>query len=155
MLSEFHPTGDLRLKMKEYDKFYVQKIIENLNRWSQSYCDLYCGGAWNGEFSQELTTKKILLSIIPLWLNLEYYLPVCQNRSLANFIVFYVSLTVHLDIILVNNQLDALFLMYLLFHLSTRSDHWCSEHVERWNNKYTKKSASSWFFFLYGSTTPL
>jgi len=36
---------------------------------------------------------------------------------------FYVSLTVHLGIILVNNQLDALFSMYLLFHLSTCFGH--------------------------------
>jgi len=32
---------------------------------------------------------------------------------------FYVSLTVHLGISLVNNQHDALYSTYLLFHLST------------------------------------
>jgi len=34
-----------------------------------------------------------------------------------------VSLTVHHGIILVNNQLDALFSLYLLFHLSTYFEH--------------------------------
>ena len=33
--------------------------------------------------------------------------------------MFDISLTVHLGIILVKNQLDALYSMYLLFHLST------------------------------------
>jgi len=31
--------------------------------------------------------------------------------------IFYISLTVHLDIILVSNQLDALFSMYLFISL--------------------------------------
>jgi hypothetical protein len=92
--------------------------------------------------------KKSLLSIIPLRLNLQYYLPVCQNRSLANSAIFYVSFSVHLGIILVNNQLDALLSVFLLFHFSTCFEYWCSEHVERWNNKYTEKSASSWLLTI-------
>jgi len=36
-----------------------------------------------------------------------------------NTLIFYISLTVHLDIILVNNQLDALFSMYLFISFST------------------------------------
>jgi hypothetical protein len=38
---------------------------------------------------------------------------------------FYILLTVHLDVILVNDQLDALFLMYF-FHASTCFEHKCS-----------------------------
>jgi len=47
-----------------------------------------------------------------------------QNECFTNlFSSFNVSLTVYLDIILVNIQLDALFSMYLLFHLSTCFKH--------------------------------
>jgi hypothetical protein len=51
---------------------------------------------------------------------------VSMQCSVTQFFVmeFYVSLTVHLGIILVINQYDALFSMYLLFHLST-----CFEHL--------------------------
>jgi len=43
--------------MKEYDKFYFEKM-ENLNRWSQRYCDLFCGDVGIEDFSQEITTKN-------------------------------------------------------------------------------------------------
>jgi hypothetical protein len=43
----------------------------------------------------------------------------CSDSLQASKVgIFYILLTVHLDVILVNDQLDALFSMYL-FHAST------------------------------------
>jgi hypothetical protein len=42
---------------------------------------------------------------------------------------FYILLTVHLGIVLVNNQLDTLFSMYL-FHFSTCFDQPSAQHQE-------------------------
>jgi hypothetical protein len=42
---------------------------------------------------------------------------------------FYILLTVHLGVILVNNQLEALFSMYL-FHFSTRFEQPSAQHQE-------------------------
>ena len=52
-----------------------------------------------------------------------YY--ICQQFYLK----FYIFLTVHLSTIRVNNQLDALFLMYL-FHFSTRFEQPSAHHQE-------------------------
>ena len=49
-----------------------------------------------------------------------------QNISVK----FYISLTVHLGIILVNNQIDALFSMYLLFPFCTCFDQSSAHHQE-------------------------
>jgi hypothetical protein len=48
----------------------------------------------------------------------------CFNKYQTTSFEFYVSLTVHVGIILVKNQLDPLYSMYLLFHLSA-----CFEHL--------------------------
>ena len=48
--------------------------------------------------------------------------------------LFHVSLTVHLGIILVKNQRDALYSTYLLFHLSTCFEHLL--HITRRVNLY-------------------
>jgi hypothetical protein len=41
-----------------------------------------------------------------------------MKTAKINFVTFYILLSVHLDVILVNDQLDALFSVYLL-HAST------------------------------------
>ena len=47
-----------------------------------------------------------------------------KNCCISNILYeFYVSLTVHLGVILVNNQHDALYSMYLLLHLCTYFEH--------------------------------
>jgi hypothetical protein len=43
----------------------------------------------------------------------------CKLRFVIPMVEFYISLTVYLGIILVNNQLDALFLCIYLFNIST------------------------------------
>jgi len=48
----------------------------------------------------------------------------CFNEYHTTSFEFYVSLTVHLGIILVKYQLDILYSLYLLFHLSA-----CFEHL--------------------------
>jgi hypothetical protein len=60
-----------------------------------------------------------LTDILPILSN--NFAPLFMGNSLSG--EFYVSLTVHLGTILVINQVDALFSMYLLFNLST-----CFEH---------------------------
>jgi hypothetical protein len=61
----------------------------------------------------------------------SYEVPVSIRFSVVTQVAvkFYILLTVHLGVILVNNQLDALFYMYL-FHFSTCFEQPSAHHQE-------------------------
>jgi len=55
----------------------------------------------------------------------------CSRSSDLSQLFFYVLLTVHLDIIFVNNQLDAQFFMYVYFHsLHVSGSQPCAHHQQ-------------------------
>ena len=60
--------------------------------------------------------------VLRSWPELKYAWPPCIGTLTVKYkLEFYISLTVHLGIILVNNQLDALFfLMYLFIYFTSQ-----------------------------------
>jgi hypothetical protein len=62
----------------------------------------------------------------------------------TSFTGFYISLTVHFSIILVKNQLDTLYSMCLLFHLST-----CFEHLVLIVRRVKLYQYSIWYISHY------
>jgi hypothetical protein len=71
-----------------------------------------------------------------------YWFEVASNSKTV-LAVFYILLTVHLGVIVVNNQLDALFSMYL-FHFSTWFEQPSAHHQENQLYQYIIWYISLW-----------
>jgi len=111
----------------------------------------------NRAWQSNCITSKVMA--VRAFLNRVTLRSTCQNhsrslllhlslRSVFQVIVsteFYVLLTVHLGIILVNNQLDAQFSFRIcLFQISTRFEHSCAHHQENQLYQY-----DIWYMSLY------
>jgi hypothetical protein len=68
----------------------------------------------------------------------------CTGLIAFGFDIFYILLTVHLGTVLVNNQLNALFLWIYLFHFSIRFEQPSAHHQESKLCQYIE-----WYVSLY------
>ena len=87
------------------------RMVLCLNKWNEKLKSLFCG----------LTTVLPDTPVARLWnCHMTSSCHICVGiwtGASYDLTFFYISLTVHLGIILVNNQLDTLFSMYLFISL--------------------------------------